>query len=213
MVSWSPVAVPIVDMINQMHMWWHLNGFYLDGRLPESDGKTTVILGQHVSLYDGFVVREAHKQAYGRDRLVTIMLNSQLRNYPFYRVAGAFGITPGTVESGRQLRALVREELTGSDSVAFFPQGRIETMDADPTRIGDGYRVFNECTAGVRFVPLAIALEPLNHAKPTLFARIGPVVGFDQAESAFAETVTGLRSWLAARGESAAAEWPGLRVL
>ncbi len=185
----------------------------VEGRLEKYEGVLHVIMPQHVSRLDGFIVRMIQRQRAPQARLVTIMLDEQLKQNPVFKKAGALGITPGSLASARKLKQAVANELTGGDYLVIFPQGRIETVDADPRRIRDGYRHLVHPQIPTRFTPIALAVEPLTHSKPTVFVRIGEAVSVEQAAEAFANTVLDLRTWLRSQGESADAAWPGRRLL
>ena len=191
----------------------HLRGILSRGELFPDEQALNVLMVQHVGRWDGFVVRQLQRRDAPESRLVTIMLDRQLNRYPVFRRAGAIGITPGSAASGRQLIRTVRERMRPGDCVALFPQGRIETVDADPERIEPGYRHFEHPHLPTRFTPVALSIEPLTHARPTCFMEVGTSTDVDGAATAFAATVHSLRSWLRAHGETADQEWNGVRLL
>ena len=190
-----------------------VHAVHVEGELEWSPEAVNVIMPQHVGRLDGFIIRMIQRKAAPSARLVTIMLDEQLNRHPVFRKAGAVGISPGSLESARMLKKMIDSELVAGDCISIFPQGRIETVDADPRLIKGGYRHFDHPRIPTRFIPVAIAVEPLTHSKPSVFVRIGQAVEMDQAANAFAETVTGLRSWLKAHGETAGEAWPGERLL
>lgn len=190
-----------------------VHGVYVDGMLDYEQNAINVLMPQHVGRLDGFIMRMIQRECSPSARLVTIMLDDQLRRYPVFRKAGAVGITPGSLASARALKDMVNSDLRKGDWVMIFPQGRIETVDADPHRIQSGYRHFDHPHLPTRFIPVALSVEPLTHSKPSVFVRIGEAVSVDRAASAFAESVTELRTWLKSQGESADTAWPGRRLL
>ena len=60
----------------------HLTGIYQEGSLQINRERLTVLICQHVSLFDGFAVRHMVQETGTQDRVVTIMLDSQLKRYP-----------------------------------------------------------------------------------------------------------------------------------
>ncbi len=200
------------DVYMRMHVTRRTHGVFVDGHLDWSPDSVHVLLAQHVSSLDGFVVRHLQRRDAPDARLVTIMLNRQLKRYPVFRKAGAFGITPGSLESGKALIRMVKTELSAGDCVALFPQGRIETVDADPRTIRTGFRRFAHPHLPTRFIPVALSFEALHHSKPSLFIRVGDAVGLQDAEDAFVETVSSLRAWLRSHGETALEHWPGEKL-
>lgn len=188
------------------------HGIYLHGDLTWSTDAINVLMPQHVSRLDGFVVRMIQRQVAPQARLVTIMLDRQLRRYPVFKKAGAFGITPGSKASGRDILQLVRNELVPGDGVVIFPQGRIEAVDADLSSIHHGYRYFEHPSIPTHFTPMALSVEALTHSKPSLFVQVGQRVSCDEAADAFKHTVQELRGFLREHGESADEAWPGHRI-
>lgn len=201
-----------LDPLMQLLLRKHFRGILVRGELDWSPDALHVLMIQHVGRWDGFVVRRLHRRDAPGSRLVTIMLDRQLKRYPVFRKAGAIGITPGSLESGRQLMRTVRERFEPGDCVALFPQGRIETVDADPERIATGYRRFEHPHFPTRFTPVALSIEPLTHSRPTCFVEIGAPTDVDGAGAAFASTVHSLREWLKRHGESADRDWNGIRL-
>lgn len=185
----------------------------VDGSLPQDDKVLHVIMAQHVSRFDGFIIRMIQRSTAPSARLITIMLDEQINRNPVFKKAGALGITPGSLASVRRLKQTVASEMKGGDYLVIFPQGRIETVDADPHDIQEGYRHLVHPVLPTRFIPVALSVEALTHPKPSIFVRIGDPAGVDEARGAFADTVSGLRRWLRSEGESADTAWPGRRVL
>jgi len=202
-----------LDPFLRLYVGRRVQGVLVAGELERDPNAVNVIMAQHVGRLDGFIVRMMQRRAAPGTRLVTIMLERQLKRYPVFKRAGAFGITPGSLASARRLKQMVRHDLMAGDCVALFPQGRIETVDADPRRIHTGYRHIVHPDLPTRFIPVALSVEPLTHSKPTVFMRIGAPVNVDRAGEAFADTVDSLREWLRRHGETADASWPGYRLL
>lgn len=188
------------------------HGVFVQGALEWDPGAINVLLPQHVSRLDGFVVRMIQRQQAPDARLVTIMLDRQLKRYPVFKKAGAIGITPGSAASGKAMLNMVRTELTPGDCVVIFPQGRIETVDADLSAIHHGYRSLVHPEIPTHFTPMALSVEALTHSKPSLFVQVGAAVSCDEAAGAFRETASSLRGFLREHGETADAAWPGTRI-
>lgn len=202
-----------LDPFLRFYVGRRVHGVLVEGELEHDPGAVNVIMAQHVGRLDGFIVRMMQRRAAPGARLVTIMLERQLKRYPVFKRAGAFGITPGSLASARRLKQMVSHDLMAGDCVALFPQGRIEAVDADPRRIHTGYRHVVHPDLTTRFIPVALSVEPLTHSKPTVFVRIGAPVNVDHAGETFAGTVDGLREWLRMHGETADSDWPGYRLL
>lgn len=188
-------------------------GIHLRGRLSWNPRAVNILLVQHVGRYDGFVLRQLHRRDAQDSRLVTLMLERQLRRYPVFRSVGAVGIEPGSFGSGRTLLRRLRQHLRPGDCVAVYPQGRIETVDADPRHIQSGYRRLVHPEYPTVFLPVALSVEALHHPRPTVFMQAGDPVGVDEAAAAFAATVEDLRAFLRQHGETSEVQWNGERFL
>jgi len=197
----------------RVYMRRHLNAIYLEGSLRPNRNRLTVLLCQHVGLFDGFAVRHMIQKTGTRDRIVTIMLDSQLKRHPILKLVGAVGITPGSLTSARRLKALIQQELKPSDIVVIFPQGRIETVDALTNQFATGYRHFDHPDIETDFIPIALSMEALVHPRPTLFMKCGPAANVNEAGQALVDTSRSLRSWLIQHGESSDTDWPGEQLL
>lgn len=212
-ISYFRPALPFIDAGFRAYLRRHLNGIYVDGPLPLNRERLTVLLCQHISLFDGFAVRHMVMETGTKDRVVTIMLDSQLKQHPILRMVGAMGITPGSIASARRLKTLIQDELVPSDIVVLFPQGRIETIDGMTDQFATGYQHFDHPHIETDFIPVALSFEALVHPKPTMFMKCGQPVDVTQAGMALVDTSKRLRSWLIEHGESSDKDWPGERLL
>ncbi|MDA0875356.1 MAG: hypothetical protein O3C45_09905 [Bacteroidetes bacterium] len=186
---------------------------HVRGALDRSGECLNVLLVQHVGRYDGFVMLQLHRRDAPSSRLVTIMLERQLQRFPVFHHIGAIGVEPGSAGGGRTLLQRLRRDLVPGDFLAIYPQGRIEAVDADPRRIQTGFQHLVHPSIPTRFQPVALSVEALHHARPTMFVRIGDPVGVDRAADAFAATVDELRAFLKQHGETAEDHWPGVQLL
>ena len=211
-IHFSRARMAWMDPVLSGILGWRFRQILVRGECSWRPDALHVLLCQHVGRYDGFVLRRLHKRDAPESRLVTIMLERQLKRYPIFRKAGAIGITPGSVESGKQLKQVVASELRAGDCVGLFPQGRIEAVDADPTLVRTGFRHFQHPHLPTRFIPVALSIEALTHPKPTCFVQVGAAVDVGQAGEAFAGNVHSLREWIRAHGESADGAWDGTRL-
>ncbi len=191
----------------------HLTGIYQEGSLQINRERLTVLICQHVSLFDGFAVRHMVQETGTQDRVVTIMLDSQLKRYPVLKLAGAVGITPGSIPAARSLKSMIQNEFKPADIVVLFPQGRIETVDGMTDRFATGYQHFDHSNIKTDFIPVALSIEALVHPKPTMFMKCGKPVDVHQAGQALVDISSSLRSWLIQHGESSDTDWPGERLL
>jgi len=212
LITYSPRHMLWFDPFMRFYVRRRTNAVYVEGHIDWSPDAIHVLMPQHVGKLDGFLVRMIQRQDTPGARLVTIMLESQLKANPVLRKAGGFGITPGSASSGKDLLRMVRNDLVPGDCLVIFPQGRIQSVDADPTAIQQGFRSLLHPDIPTRFIPMALSVEALTHSKPSLFARVGDAVSCDEAGAAFAQTVNSLRAFMRNHGEAADTSWPGYRM-
>lgn len=141
-------------------------------------GEPLVLVANHTSWWDGFLLREVHRVLRPGAHLSTIMLASELRRFPFFRYMGAEGMQPGSVASVRSLLHRL-DTLRARDPelvVAYFPQGRIWPMDRRPLGFHPGIDRLVRRLAPATVLPLGLRVEPLNRVSPTAFVSAGPPI-------------------------------------
>jgi 1-acyl-sn-glycerol-3-phosphate acyltransferase len=181
-------------------------------------GEPLVLIANHTSWWDGFLLREVHRALRPDARLVTIMLADQLRRFPFFRLMGAEGVQPGSVGS---LRALLHrlDALRAREPelvVSFFPQGRIWPADRRPLGFRPGVERLIRRLAPATVLPIGLRIEPLNRLAPTAFVAVGPSlratadarISVHALEAAVTRQLDAVRDVLACAGENAPARWP-----
>jgi 1-acyl-sn-glycerol-3-phosphate acyltransferase len=213
------LAARIVSFAGRLYMRRYLHALYLfDERAPE-DESIDVYVANHISRFDGFAIDCVHRRYRARGRLFMIVLRRRFRRFSIFTLAGAFRITPGSVDSGKSLLRLIRRTLRPGDSVAVFPQGEILPQDKTIEDLPTGYLHFAEAPARVRYIPVALAIEMFEHAKPSLFVRVdSPVEVADHGSLKHAVTTAmqrnneRLRALLKERGEQSPSYWEGVRI-
>jgi hypothetical protein len=175
----SPIALRAFDRIflPWMHRRLRIRIAGLPGRLPP--GRPVVLVANHTSWWDGFLLREVHRLLRPRAPLHTVMLASELRRRRILRALGGVGIEPG--DAGTLLTALrtLRERVDRSPEtvVIFFPQGRIWPTHRRPLGFQRGVELFVRRLAPATVLPVAIHLEPLHRVAPTAFVLAGASIG------------------------------------
>ena len=134
-----------------------------------------MVVANHVSWWDGFLLIELQRLLRPRAPFHTIMLESELRRHPFLKRLGAIGIDP---ERPSTILAAMREvtsrvEKQPDSMVFFFPQGRIWPSYRRPLGFRRGIEVFCAAIGDVVVMPVAIHIEPLNRMAPQAFVRAG----------------------------------------
>lgn len=181
----------------------------LDESLP------VVFVSNHMSWWDGFLLRALHRKLRPRAGFFTIMLERELRKHPYFRLLGCVGIEPGRPGSlDRAIDAVASRR--GTDPgfcLAFFPQGRIWPATRRPLGFRTGIVRVLERLAPVQVVPVALRIEPLNTMSPHAFVLAGdpvriepghPVPTTRELESLVQAAMDDLAGRLERLGESAA---------
>lgn len=153
--------------------------------LPEAlpPGRPVIALANHVSNWDGFLLRELQKRLRPGWPVYSVMLEAELRRYPLFRRLGGLGITPDSPASvGRVLRALkARRAVDGDFFLSYFPQGRIWPAFRRPLGFKPGIDLFVRALAPAVLLPVAIHVEPLRNLRPTVFVAAGRPLKVDRA--------------------------------
>lgn len=180
-------------------------------RLDEE--RPLVMVANHVSWWDGFIVRAVQRRVRPFSPFSVVMDRDQYERFRFFRWIGAVPIEPGSASSTMgtlaelRRRAAARPDLT----VTFFPQGRIWPSTRRPLGFGRGVELFiRRLEADV--LPIGIHLEPLNRVSPTCFVSVGePLRGpqpVGRLEEAVTEELNTIHGHLALYGEAAERHWP-----
>ena len=175
-----------------------------------------LVVANHVSWWDGFLVREVQRRVRPNAPLYTVMLQQELDKRWFFRPMGGLGLTPGSLTSVRQLiRQLA--DLRGRQPnavVSFFPQGKIWPSFRRPLEFEPGLRVVMQTLSPCVVLPLALHIEPGNRVKPTAYESAGPpVMNEAEASSSILErlvqdSLDRVLSFLGRHGERARELWP-----
>jgi 1-acyl-sn-glycerol-3-phosphate acyltransferase len=172
-----------------------------------------LLISNHVSWWDGFLLRALHARIRPEAPLYTVMLESRLRQHPFFRLLGALPLQPGSPASLlRLLRTLHQVRAQAPDFVlSFFPQGRIYPSWKRPLGFQSGAALLSRVLAPVTILPVGLHIEPLARERPTAFITVGPplIAGADGESAADLEAAVTAQldfalNWMAERGEDAA---------
>jgi len=197
----------------------YLHAFYLFDERPTEDASIDVYVANHISRFDGFAIDCVHRRYRAGGRLFMIVLRRRIHRFSIFRMAGAFRIQPGSTASGKSLLNLIHTTLRPGDSVSIFPQGEIFPQDTSVDDLPTGYLHFAKAPGRVRYIPVALAIEMFEHARPSLFARVGtPVESANRDELQLAVTAAlrennhRLRTMLKENGEKSPFHWEGVRI-
>lgn len=214
--GFSPLALGAFELFFRPWMQRRLHALRFAG-LPRDlpPDRPLLLVANHVSWWDPFVLREAQRLLRPGAPVYTVMLERELALRPFFRRIGAMGIDPGSPRSLlAAVRALRRRAAARRDAVVlFFPQGRIWPSSRRPLGFRQGIEVFAQQLAPATILPVALHVEPLNAAAPTAFAAAAPpreaaTADAAELEHAVAEQLDRVRALLERHGEDAISAWP-----
>lgn len=161
---------------------------YLRGR---EQGTPLVLYANHSSWWDGLVAFQVGR-ACGLEQYA-MMEERQLREYPFHRRLGAFGVVR---ESARE--AVRSIEYAGgllkktSRTLWIFPQGETLPNDARPLELYTGAARIVERAGAADAAPVAIRYEFLEDYRPEILVRVGPPSRVTVEEGLSAKQLTGI---------------------
>lgn len=213
---YSPASLRAFEFFFQPWMHRRIHRVYVAG-LPALDpnGGAVLLVANHVSWWDGFILREVHRMMRPDAPLYTVMAEEQLRHVPYFRRLGVVGIDRGNASSIlRALRTLERHLHDHPNAlVVFFPQGRIWPTHRRPLGFERGVELLLRRLPLVA-LPVGLHLEPLTHVSPSFFVSIGdPIPGRPTAlelERQVEAQLDGIHAFLAEHGEEAPDRWPPL---
>lgn len=141
--------------------------------LPQD--RPVILIGNHVSNWDGFLFREIQKRILPDWPIYSIMLEEELARYPIIRLLGGIGIDPDSPASVagalRTLRGM--REKKPEFFLSYFPQGRIFPSFKRPLGFRGGIDLFVRALAPVTLIPVGIHIEPMKKLAPTAFVSMG----------------------------------------
>lgn len=211
---WRPSWVRLFEAGFRPWMRRRLGGLHLDlpATLPPP-GASWIFVANHVSWWDGFLVREVQRRLRSGTPLYTLMGRAERDRFSLLRRLGVEALEPSRpaalvpVVRRLQARAAVQPIC-----VSIFPQGSIWPASRRPLGFVDGAVWLAQRLPEAWFVPVAIRFEPLQTPSPHAFVRAGaavPAAGTDAAalDRRVAALLDGIERHLLAHGEAAASAW------
>ena len=185
--------------------------------LAHPPDRPLIIVSNHVSWWDGFLLRQVQWLLRPGAPLHIVMLEHELQRRPLLGMLGAVGIDPrkpGSVV--RTLRLLAERLERRPDSVVlYFPQGKIWPSHRRALGFQRGIELFARHLPPADILPVGIHLEPLAAPAPHAFvAAAGPLAARTATAAALESVVEreldSIFGLLARYGEDAPAQWPGV---
>ena len=191
----------------------HIRGLPAPGSLP---GLPLLIVANHVSWWDGFLIREIHRQVRPGAPLHVVMEAEELARHPLFRWMGVLPLERSVGGLRRLVRDLEARCLETPDAViGYFPQGRIWPSRRRPLGFQRGAAWLAARLAPVTVLPVALHLEPLTGPGPVAFVSAGTtwtvrsVADAGTIEAAVRRPLDELLAFLDQHGEDAAVRWKG----
>ena len=175
-------------------------------------GVPLLLVANHSSWWDGFLLRDVHRALRPGAPLHTIMTARELSRLPLFHHIGALPVEPGSGTSTlRLVRTLAQLRDRHADvTVSLFPQGRITPAWARPLGFRRGVELIARALAPCVILPVGIHIEPLNRAAPTAIVAAGPLLHVRNGEASaaaleqlVARQLDGIARLLASHGEAA----------
>lgn len=216
----SPLALRLFELAFTPWRRRRIHDLLLAGLPPGlPPGRPLLVVANHVSWWDAFLLREAHRALRPHAPIYTVMLRDELFRFPFFAALGAVGIDPRSAGSLRRALRLLRARLDAHPEavVLFFPQGRIWPSRRRPLGFRRGVELFARELAPLTVLPVGIHLEPLTAPSPTAFLSAGEPLEVTRSapaaetlERAVREELDAIHALLDRAGEEAPALWPGV---
>jgi hypothetical protein len=176
------------------------------------DDRPLLLVANHTSWWDGFLLRDVHRLLRPRSPMYTVMTRTELERRPLFRHLGCVPVEPGSPSSLlallRGLRAAVARRPDAS--IVYFPQGRIWPSSRRPLGFLRGVELVARAVAPCHVLPIALHVEPLQRAAATAFVLPGRPVAWpgDGAtvgtlERTVTDRLDSLARFLSEHGESA----------
>jgi 1-acyl-sn-glycerol-3-phosphate acyltransferase len=156
----------------------HFATFNLIGNVPDIPKEyPLIILPNHNTWWDGFFIYDLNKRFFQR-HLYMMMLEDQLRKYPFFRYLGAYGIIPDNPDDVRKSIAytvkLIESHSSADVMVCIFPQGELVSWYQKPLHYQRGVElIVQRLKIPVIMLPLMIRVEHIKEQYPHVFFKIG----------------------------------------
>ncbi|MDA3818671.1 MAG: lysophospholipid acyltransferase family protein [Prolixibacteraceae bacterium] len=144
------------------------------GEWENDETKASLIIGNHVSWWDGFWMLHPNKK-YLQKKLHVMILEEQLKMNKILSKVGAYSVDPGSrsvVESLNYSVELLNDE---NNSVVIYPQGKFSSFVAPGFKFKTGIeKILNKCKP-VQILFYTAFVDYFSNRKPTVFLYLGEV--------------------------------------
>lgn len=130
-----------------------------------------LLIANHSTWWDGFFVYEVYKKLQAKTYFKIVMLESELKKFPFFRLCGAVGLVPRSKEHNQKVFHQLKNHF-----VCFFPQGQLGPQGLRPLVFKKGLEDLIQILHPVQILSVAIHIEPFQFMKPTALIKVGSLV-------------------------------------
>lgn len=210
--TWHPNVLRLFEAFFRPWMNRRIAHIYTAGRIHVESRAAVILASNHVSWWDGFLLRDVHRRYGGDAPLFTLMLKREWYRSRFVRYVGGIPLD-GSVSGVRGALSFLRDRRReGPCWVVVTPQGRIYPSFKRPLDFQRGVELFAKALHPCVVVPVAIHCEPLNKPGMSVFIGIGgsmpstdfSVLELERSVSGMLDTLVDL---LAEHGEGAGSVW------
>lgn len=132
-----------------------------------STARSIILVGNHISWWDGFFAMELNKRLW-KKAFHVMMLEQQLQKRPFMRQTGAFSVKPGSREVVDSIRYTADLLDNPGNLVLIFPQGKIHSQHDRSFHFGTGLEKIISKTPATQLMFFATFLDYGSSPKPTV---------------------------------------------
>ncbi len=216
--SYNTYVIRAFEAFFRPWMGRRISARYIRGSVADLPKDRRVILvANHVSWWDAFLIRELHRLARTGQPLYTLMGAQELARFPLFRMMGVIGLSHEPANVTHALRRLRADDFPYW--LTLFPQGRIWPSWKRPLAFRRGAELFAREISPCTVIPVAVHLEPLTNPAPSAFVGIGEPLHVEAGgtiqiavmERSVEALLDEMFDVLAAHGEEAGAAWTGIR--
>ncbi|MBC7419873.1 MAG: 1-acyl-sn-glycerol-3-phosphate acyltransferase [Bdellovibrio sp.] len=124
--------------------------------------QSVLFIANHSSWWDGFFVFEVFKKLKLKKEFKIVMLESELKKFPFFRLCGAVGLIPKNLQHNEKIFKELKNYC-----VCFFPQGHLTPQNERPLIFRAGINDLIRELHPVQIIVIGVHIEPLHFMKPT----------------------------------------------
>ncbi len=180
--SWSPSMMAVFGAWLRFSFWVRFEEVCLSRKAVLPVGKTVVVVSNHMSWWDGFLIYLYRCRVSPNAPIFSVMLEEQLEKHGWLRKIGCVGIQPGNLKTTRETFCEIAQACADQPGswILFFPQGRIVPSWRRPLGSRRGIELLlNELDDAV-ILPIGLHIEPLTTSKPTAFLLAGQTVSMSR---------------------------------